>query len=337
MLMQAIAAIAGGRSLSPGEAETVMECIMRGEATPAQIGAILMGLKMRGETPEEIAAFARVMRRHAEVVHTPLHPLVDTCGTGGDASGTFNISTAAAFVSAGAGIPVAKHGNRSISSRCGSADVLEALGIRLDISTAEIPRILEKVGIVFLFAPNHHTAMKHVAQVRRQLGIPSVFNLLGPLANPAGADIQLIGVGKRELVATIAESLQLLGCRRAMVVHGSGLDEITTTGETIVAELDAGMVVTSTIRPEQYGFERATLSQLAGGDIPTNAAAICSVLSGEPGPKRDIVLLNAGAVIYLSGYARSMEEGITMARESIDSGSALHKLKALRSATRRGG
>ncbi|MDD1674412.1 MAG: anthranilate phosphoribosyltransferase [Methanomicrobiales archaeon] len=333
MLTAAIATLGSGRTLAPEDAEMVMECIMRGGATPAQMGAILMGLKIIGETPEEIAAFARTMRRHAERVETSLRPLVDTCGTGGDASGTFNISTAAAFVAAGAGIPVVKHGNRGVSSRCGSADVLEALGVHLNLPSARLPGILECTGIVFLFAPNHHPSMRYVAQVRRELGIPSIFNLLGPLANPAGAGIQLVGVGKKHLVPVIAETLRLLGSDRAMVVHGSGLDEITTTGDTFVAELDQGKIQTRSINPEQFGFVRARLDDLTGGDIPQNAALLRSVLAGNTGPRRDIVLLNAGAVIYLSGFARSIEEGIEMGRTSIDSGAAMQKLETLRAAS----
>jgi len=333
MLTEAIAMLGSGRALTAGDAEMVMECMMRGEATPAQMGAILMGLKLHGETPEEVAAFARSMRRHAQRVETTIRPLVDTCGTGGDASGTFNISTAAAFVAAGAGIPVVKHGNRSISSRCGSADVLEALGVRLDIPLARIPGILEKAGIVFLFAPNHHPSMRHVAQVRRELKIPSIFNLLGPLANPAGAGIQLVGVGKPHLVPVIAETLRLLGSDRAMVVHGCGLDEITTTGSSIVAELDQGIIQTRSMSPEQFGFVRAREEDLTGGGIPENAVLLQSVLAGEPGPKRDIVLLNAGAVIYLSGFARTIEEGIDLSRASIDTGAAMQKLTALRTAS----
>jgi anthranilate phosphoribosyltransferase len=332
MLSQAIADLAAGRSLTPKDAEEVMECIVRGEATRAQTGALIMGLKMHGETPEVIAAFARVMRRHAAAVHTTLQPLVDTCGTGGDGSGTFNISTTAAFVAAGAGIPVVKHGNRSVSSRCGSADVLEALGICLTLPPASIPAVLERCGIVFLFAPNHHPSMRHVAAVRRELGIASVFNLLGPLANPAGATIQLVGVGRETLVPTMAEALRLLGSRRAMVVHGSGLDEITTTGPTCIAELSGGTIAMGEVSPEQFGFARADPRDIAGGSAVENAAILRSVVSGEEGARRDIVLLNAGAVIYLSGRASTMEEGIATARTSIDSGAALQKLELLRGA-----
>jgi len=256
--------------------------------------------------------------------------LVDTCGTGGDGSGTFNISTAAAFVAAGAGVPVVKHGNRGVSSRCGSADVLESLGLRIDLPAERTRAIIEEVGIGFLFAPHYHPLMKRVMEVRRELGIRTVFNLLGPLANPAAAQAQLMGVYSPALTEPVAEVHRLLGTSRALIVHGSGLDEITTTGQSRITELNKGKIATSVVTPEEFGLQRSTAADLAGGSPEENKRILIAVLSGEKGPCRDVVLLNAGAAIYLGGKAGSVREGISVAAGSVDSGSALEKLESLR-------
>ena len=334
MMKDAIALVIGGKDLTPAEAAVVMDSIIEGRATPAQVGAFLTALRMKGETPEEIASFARVMRDHAVTVQ-PKVPgiLVDTCGTGGDGAGTFNISTAAAIVAAGAGVPVVKHGNRGVSSRCGSADVLAALGVNIALDPSAQARILEKVGISFLFAPYHHPALRHVMAIRQEIGCRTVFNLLGPLANPAGAQAQVLGVYCPDLTGTIAEVLCLLGVRRAMVVHGSGLDEITTTGETVVSELAGRTITHSVITPESFGFARAMPVDLVGGDIQKNARILRDVLSGSKGAARDIVLMNGGAAIYVGGRAPTLPDGIALAADSIDSGCALGKLEALVHAT----
>jgi anthranilate phosphoribosyltransferase len=308
---------------------------MEGRATPSQIGAFLTALRMKGETPEEIAAFARVMHRHAVTV-TPVtqKTLVDTCGTGGDGTHTFNISTASALVAAGAGIPVVKHGNRSVSSTCGSADVLSALGVNLAVDPTRQAKIVEQVGIAFLFAPNHHPAMRHVMAARQELGCRTIFNILGPLANPAGAQAQVLGVYNPDLTRPMAEVLRILGISRAMVVHGSGLDEITTTGDTRVCELDNGTINTYALNPKTFGIAQASLSDLRGGDPQENARIIREILGGERGAGRDIVLLNAGAAIYIGGQARDLHEGIGRAASSVDSGDARARLDALVEATR---
>jgi len=338
-MKDAIAAAIAGRNLSPAEAEAVMETIMTGQATQAQIGAILTALRMKGETPEEIAAFARVMRAHAVRVNPRVTgTLVDTCGTGGDGAQTFNISTAAAFVAAGAGVPIVKHGNRGVSSRCGSADVLSALGVAVGTVPAEkLANIVDSVGMVFLFAPNHHPATRHVMAARQELGCRTVFNLLGPLANPAGAGAQVLGVYDRNLTGPVAEVLRLLGVSRALVVYGSGLDEITVTGETNVTELDGNRITNYTITPEQFGFARAAPADLLGGDPEENARIVRAVLAGKKGAARDIVLMNAGAAIYVGGRAGTLAEGIRLAADSIDSGRAAQKLDALVAATREAG
>ena len=323
------------RDLTPAEAAKAMGIIMEGRATPAQIGGFLIALRMKGETPAEIAACAHVMRDHAIMIRPHVQGiLVDTCGTGGDGAQTFNISTAAAFVAAGAGVPVVKHGNRGVSSRCGSADVLGALGVNLAVNPASQEKIVEEIGISFLFAPNHHPAMRHVMAARQEIGCRTVFNLLGPLANPAGAEAQVLGVYDPALTGTVAEVLRLLGLSRAMVVHGCGLDEITTTGETQVTELDSGALKNYTLTPEAFGFARASRSDLRGGEAPENARILREVLHGEKGAARDIVLMNAGAAIYVGGRAQTIQEGCTLAAHSIDSGAALAKLNELIKATR---
>ncbi len=335
IMKDAIAAVVEGRDLVPGEAAKVMNEIMEGKATPAQIGGFLTALRVKGETPEEIAAFARVMRNHAISIK-PRVPgtLVDTCGTGGDGAQTFNISTAAAFVAAGAGVPVVKHGNRGVSSRCGSADVLSALGVTIGVNPGRQADIVQDIGICFLFAPNHHPAMKHVMKARQDIGCRTVFNLLGPLANPAGANAQVLGVYTKDLTGTVAEVLRILGVSRAMVVHGSGLDEITITGETDVTELGDGRITKYIISPEMFGFTRGAPADLLGDGPEENAGIIRTILAGKKGPARDIVLMNAGAAIYIGGRAATLAEGIRQAAASIDAGHAQKKLDELIHATR---
>ena len=323
------------QDLTEAEATGAMDTIMEGKATQAQIGAFLTALRMKGERPNEIAAFARIMRQHAVSIRpVTTRLLVDTCGTGGDSMRTFNISTASAFVAAGAGVPVVKHGNRSVSSNCGSADVLSALGVNISADPHSQAGIVERVGIAFLFAPMHHPAMRHVMAARQEIGCRTVFNILGPLANPAGAQAQVLGVYHPDLTPTMAEVLRLLGISRAMVVHGSGLDEITTTGETVVSELKEDTIRKYSLDCRDYGIAPAQVPDLSGGDAATNARIIRDLLHGERGAARDIVLMNAGAAIYVGGIARDLHEGIMLAGRSIDSGNALARLDALVDATR---
>jgi anthranilate phosphoribosyltransferase len=336
-LREAVLALASSQDLSTEEAASVMRGIMAGEATPAQIGAILTALSMKGARSRELAGFAGAMREFAvPFPHGMRGPLIDTCGTGGDGSRTFNVSTAAAFVVAGAGLPVVKHGNRSVTSRCGSADVLSALGVRLEILPERMAGILRATGIAFLFAPLYHPAMRRVQGIRQELGFRTVFNLLGPLTNPAGARIQLLGVYGPDIIGLMAEALQLLGAERAMVVHGEGLDEITTTGPTRVAELAGGSVREYAIHPVEFGIPLSSVDDLRGGDAAENARIFREVLSGEHGAARDAALMNAGAAIYLGGLAQSIAGGISCAEESVDSGMALRKLEALIDETGRG-
>lgn len=328
-LRGAIAKVAAGKSLSQEEAAEAFDLVMSGAATPAQIGALLLGLRARGETVEEIAGAARAMRAKVLTVRAP-DGAIDTCGTGGDGKGTFNISTCAAFVVAGAGVPVAKHGNRAISSRSGSADVLKELGVNIEASPETISRCIAECGLGFMFAPAHHAAMRHVAQVRTELGTRTIFNLLGPLANPAGTKYQIIGVFGKEWVEPIAHVLALLGTERAWVVHGSdGLDELTTTGISDVALVDGGKVSTFRISPRNAGLPDARPEDLTGGNAVENAAHIRAVLGGLRGPFRDVVLLNAAAALLVAGKAKTLREGVALASESIDSGKALAVLEAL--------
>ncbi|MFA5347252.1 MAG: anthranilate phosphoribosyltransferase [Methanoregula sp.] len=330
-----LAKLGGRQDLTPLEAAGVMRIIMEGKASQAQIGAFLLAMHMKGETVDEISAFARVMREHAITIKPVTgRTLVDTCGTGGDGTKTFNISTASAIVAAGAGCPVVKHGNRGISSRCGSADVLTELGVKLAIDPEVQADIVGRVGIAFFFAPLYHPAMKHVMTARQEIGCRTVFNILGPLANPAGAQAQVLGVYHPELTGTIAEVLRILGLSRAMVVHGSGLDEITTTGETVIAELASDTIRKYTIRYDTFGIAHAQIQDLAGGDPQHNARIIRDILEGERGAARDIVLMNAAAAIYVGGLARDLHEGIRLAAASIDSGNASARLNALVDATR---
>jgi anthranilate phosphoribosyltransferase len=328
------------RSLTREQARELMSAILAGKATDAQIGALLVALHMKGETVEEIVGFAEAIRAAAaslnirdsalDVSGTERDALVDTCGTGGDASNTFNISTATSFVVAGAGVRVAKHGNRSVSSNCGSADVMEALGININLPSAEVAACLERVGIAFLFAPAMHSAMKYVQPARRELRLRTVFNLLGPLTNPAHASAQVVGVYSKALVEKLAHALNLLGLRRALVVHGSdGLDEITISGPTYVSEVRNREVTSYEVTPEQFGLEPAPLETIAGGDAQENAAMIRAVLQGEKSPKRDVVLLNAAAGLVAAARADSIADGLPLAKQSLDSRAALRKLEAL--------
>ncbi len=334
VIRQAINTVLVGQDLSPHMTGTVMKEIVAGEATGAQIGAFLTAMQVKGPSVGEITAFAQVMRGLAVPVCRgyPGH-LLDTCGTGGDGKASFNISTTAAFVAAGAGVPVVKHGNRSVSSRCGSADVLETLGVNLSVPPFRNNQMIRDIGIVFLYAPLYHPAMQRVAVTRREIGIRTIFNLLGPLTNPAGADAQLIGVYHPALTRVFAEVLRQLGTARAMVVHGAGLDEITTTGETQVTELSGNQITDRIIRCSDYGFEEAKSGDIEGGDAKENARILTDVLSGEKGSHREIVLLNSGAAIYTAGRTASIQEGITEAILSIDSGRAMEKLHALIDAT----
>ncbi len=329
-LPAAIGAVVERRDLGTEEMKSVMRRIMSGEATPAQIGGFLIGLRMKGETVEEIAAAAAVMRELATPVEVSAPHLVDTCGTGGDASGTFNISTASAFVVAAAGGAVAKHGNRSISSRSGSADVLEAAGVRLDLTPQQVARCIEEVGVGFMFAPMHHGAMKHAIGPRREMGVRTVFNLLGPLTNPAGAPNQVLGVFADRWLEPLARVLQRLGSRHVLVVHSEdGMDEISIGAPTRVVELKEGEIHGYTITPEEFGMERADIATLAVDGAEQSLATIRAVFAGEPGPASDIVALNAGAAIYAAALADSLAAGVEKARQAIASGAAAERLDAL--------
>jgi anthranilate phosphoribosyltransferase len=316
------------RDLSEEEAATVMSGIMTGEASPAQIGAFLAALRMKGETVDEVTGMARVMREHSLKVETE-GVVVDTCGTGGDASGTFNVSTAAVFVVAGAGAKVAKHGNRAMSSGCGSADVLEALGAKIDLDPDQVGQCLRETGIGFMFAQVFHPSMKYAAPSRREIGIRTVFNVLGPLTNPAGARCQLLGVARAELAPMIAAVLSRLGTHHALVVHGdSGLDEISLTGETHVHEVRDGDIREYFVSPEEFGLSQAPLEAVRGGTPEENATKLRAVLNGEKGPLRDIVALNAAAALVAADIAPGLKDGVDLAQKSIDSGAANERLKA---------
>lgn len=329
-VQQAIAKLIERQNLSREEAAELMEATMSGNATPVQTAGWLVALRMKGETAEEIAGCAETMRRHA----VPVKPrrraeLIDTCGTGADRVKTFNVSTAVAFVAAAAGVPVAKHGNRAVTSKCGSADVLEALGCRLDLSPEQLAQAIDEIGIGFLFARAHHPAMKYAAPVRQELGVRTVFNVLGPLTNPAGAPRQLLGVYDGSLVHLIAQVLRELGTQRAMVVHGEpGLDELSTLGETIVVHVQDGTITEERLVPEQFGFRRAQPQEVTAPDSPQECAQLLrDLFGGTPGPYRDLLLLNAGAALMVGGKARTLQEGIQLARETVDSGAALRKLE----------
>ncbi len=321
--------------LTTDEAAAAMRDVMEGRAAPAALAALLAALVMKGERPAEIVGFARTMREHAVRLSAPAGDVFDTCGTGGDRSGTFNISSAAAIVVAACGVKVAKHGNRSVSSRCGSADVFERLGVHVDARPVVVERTLREAGIAFFFAPTFHPAMKHAAQTRRDMGIRTAFNLLGPLTNPAGAARQIVGVPRPELTELLARSLLLLGSERAWVVHGAdGIDEISTTGHTKVSECRAGAVHTFYVHPADFGVAKASPLDLKGGDAAENAAIVRDVLSGRSGPARDVVLLNAGAALFVAGRTGSVREGIDAAALAIDTGAARGTLEKMAQGSR---
>lgn len=335
LMKEVLGRVATGATLSETQAEEVFEIIMSGDATPAQIGGLLMALRVRGETVEEITGAARIMRSKAHGMRAP-EGAVDTCGTGGDGSGTYNVSTAAAFVVAGAGVPVAKHGNRALSSKSGSADVLTALGVKIDADMALVQESLDTNNLGFLMAPRHHNAMRHVGGARVELGTRTIFNLLGPLSNPAGTKRQVVGVFAKEWVKPLAEVLGRLGAEHAWVVHGSdGLDELTTTGPSFVAQWKDGAVTTFQVTPESVGLSRARPEDLKGGDAATNAAALKALLSGEKSAYRDIVLLNAAAALVVADKAADLAAGTAMAAESVDSGKALAVLERMVAITNR--
>ncbi|HYK54000.1 MAG TPA: anthranilate phosphoribosyltransferase [Candidatus Eremiobacteraceae bacterium] len=327
--------VVGGEHLVLDDMRDAVGAIMDGQATPAQVAALLIALHVKGETADEIAGAAAAMRAHAIAVPVARRPIVDVCGTGGDASGTFNISTAVAFVVAGAGVTVAKHGNRAMSSKCGSADVLEALGVRIDAPPEVAASALDAHGIAFLFAQAYHPAMRYVAPVRREIGVRTLFNIIGPLSNPAGAHRQIVGVPRVELLALVANALSRLGCERAAVVHGhGGLDELSLAGENRVAEWTGTDVIEYAIDPHTFGLERRPNTELAGGDAPRNAELVRRVLDGERGPHRDVVALNAALALVIAGVADDMQAGMRVAFASIDDGRAREKLDALVQATK---
>jgi anthranilate phosphoribosyltransferase len=329
MIREALSKLVERKNLTKDEARETMSEIMGGKTTPSQLSAFLTALRMKGEVVEEITGCAEAMRDAAIKIKIDADTIVDTCGTGGDKTNTFNISTAVALVAAGGGLTVAKHGNRSASSQCGSADVLEHLGMNLNAKPEKVKECIEKIGIGFLFAQMHHPAMKYAMPTRKEIGIRTIFNILGPLTNPAGANVQLLGVPLPELTEMLANVLKNLGTKAALVVHGEGFDEISTTGETLVAELKDGKVNKYSIKPEDFDIERTTLSELQGADVNKNAKILMQVLEGEKGPYRDIVLLNSGALFYIAGKTKNIKEGIKIAEQSIDSGKALKKLEDL--------
>ncbi len=334
MIKEAIKKAVEGNDLTRAEATAAMEAIMNGESTDAQIGAFIVAMRLKGETVEEISSFARIMREKATHIDAGTPIVLDVVGTGGDGAHTFNISTISAFVAAGAGITVAKHGNRAVSSKCGSADLLKEIGINLETKPERLSECLQQVGVAFLFAPMLHASMKYAIGPRREIGVRTFFNILGPMTNPAGANRLLLGVYSEELVEIIAGVLADLGCERAFVVHGAdGLDEITTTTETIAAEVNNGVVKKMTISPGEFGIKQARPEDLVGGSSAENARYLLSVLSGEPGPKRDIVLLNSAFAICAGGGAETPEAGLKVAAEAIDSGAALKKCEALKEFT----
>ena len=328
---QALTTLIEKRDLTRDEMLSVMNQIMRGELTPVQIAGILVALRAKGETVSEIAAAAQVMRElSTKVPVSGTENLVDTCGTGGDGAHTFNISTASAFVAAAAGVKVAKHGGRSVSSTCGSADVLEALGVNVNLTPEQVAQAVQEIGVGFMFAPNHHSAMKHAAPVRRELGVRTLFNLLGPMTNPAGAQNQVMGVFARDLVPKLARVLQQLGSRHVLVVHAAdGLDEISLGGDTYVAELRDGEVSEYTLNPQQVGMDNCSSEKLAVHNIDEAKAMLLSVFDNRDGPAKDIVAINAGAAIYVGGAAATLQAGIAQARVTIESGAAKAKLEAL--------
>lgn len=351
MIKKAIAKVVERKDLTEGEMIEVMNQIMSGECTQAQIGAFITALRMKGETVEEITGAARVMRERAtpirvgkgvldidrDDINIERETILDVVGTGGDGTNTFNVSTTVSFVVSACGVKVAKHGNRSVSSACGSADVLEKLGINLDVTAETVENCIDQIGIGFLFAPALHSAMKHTIGPRREIGIRTIFNILGPLTNPAGADCQVMGVYRADLVEKLAGVLHRLGCRHGFVVHGSdGMDEMTLTGETLVAEVTPTGVTLSSVVPEQLGLTRCQMAALKGGDAVVNAMIVKAVLAGEQGPRRDIVLLNAAYALVAAGKAATPTDGMTQAAEAIDSGRALLQMEKLAALTHQG-
>ncbi|HOW34877.1 MAG TPA: anthranilate phosphoribosyltransferase [Candidatus Omnitrophota bacterium] len=337
-MKSAIAKIKDKKNLTQEEIQQVMRTIMSGQALKEDIASFLLALRAKGSTVEEITGAAKVMREYCLKVKTNHEVVLDTCGTGGDKKGTFNISTVAAFVIAGAGVAVAKHGNRSVSSSCGSADLLEALGINLSLDAQKLGTCLDKVGIAFLFAPNLHPAMKYAGPVRKELGVETIFNILGPLTNPASATHQMMGIYDKGLVEPIAYVLKNLGIKRAMVVHGhDGLDEVTTTGATFISEYDGNEVSSYPLSPEEFGIAISKSEDLKGGDLNRNVRIAKDVLSGQKGPQRDIVVLNAACALYVTQAVTTVADGIKIAEESIDSGKAAKKLTLLREFTNRAG
>lgn len=333
-VQEVLKTVASGESLSQEIAESFMNELMSGQVTPVQTAGLLAAMAVRGETVDEIVGFARAMRSHAIALQVPFD-VVDTCGTGGDGAKTFNISTGAAFVGAAAGIPIAKHGNRAVSSRSGSADVLAALGAEIDLTAIEALSCLEDTGLCFLFAQAYHPAMKHAAEARKQLGFRTIFNILGPLTNPAGATKQVLGVFQPHLVESVGKALLQLGTRRAMVVHGGGgIDELSLQGPNLVAEVVDGTIHHYTLSPEDCGLEKSDLAALEGGDANENAAILRSIFTGEKGPRRDVILLNAAAVLYVGDKVSSIQEGVTLAAELIDSGRALQTMQRFIAATK---
>lgn len=331
MLKDYLGQVVAGQNLSREDAKEAMNVIMSGKANDSQIGAFLTALRMKGETSAEMTGFAETMRMHARGIECNATRLIDIVGTGGDRKGTFNVSTTAAFVLAGAGLTVAKHGNRGVSSSCGSADVLTELGISIDLPVEAVTQSIDKINIGFLYAPIFHTAMKHAAKPRKELGFRTVFNILGPLTNPAHANCQLTGVYDLSLPNIVAEALMGLGVERAMVVHSlDGMDEISTAAPTKVAELIDGAIKSYTINPEDYGFQAASLADYQGGTPADNAAIVLGILQGEQGAKRDIVVINAAAALVIGGLAENLSDGIRLAVDSIDSGAALSKLQELK-------
>jgi anthranilate phosphoribosyltransferase len=329
-LREQIKLVVEGKNLTRAQSAAALDAMLDGGAPASQMAALLVALRMKGETPDEIAGAAQSLRSRAVRVEVSQERLIDTCGTGGDGAHTFNISTAAAFVAVAGGARVAKHGNRAVSSKCGSADVLTALGVEVELLPAAVAGCIDECGIGFLFAPRHHGAMKHVAPVRKELGLRTLFNLLGPLANPAGARRQLLGVYAAHLVPVLAQTLVELGCDRAFVVHGAGgLDEISTSGPTLICEVRSGTVRKFEFSPEDAGIERAPLSELRGGDAAENAGLLRGVLRGESGARRAAVVLNAGAALAAAGVCETIPDGARLAERAIDSGAALDRLERL--------
>jgi anthranilate phosphoribosyltransferase len=329
-IREALAIVVQGKNLSASDMTAVVGQIMDGAASPAQVGALLAALRMKGETVDEVVGAAQAMRQRMVRVETDIPVLLDNCGTGGDGSGSVNVSTLAALILAGCGVKVAKHGNRSVSSACGSADVLERLGINLDVTPETVERCVREIGIGFLFAPALHGAMKHAIGPRREIGIRTIFNILGPLTNPAAADCQVMGVYRADLVEKLAGVLHRLGCRHGFVVHGTdGMDEMTLTAETMVAEVTPAGINLSTVTPEQLGLVRCQMQALKGGDAVANADIVRAILAGEKGPRRDIVLLNAAYALLAANKTTSALEGLALAAEAIDTGRALEQVNKL--------